>query len=82
MTEQVPPHDVDPDLEDRAHEEMRSEPEPEQTRTGVAAVDDVLAEVDRLDGAPLDEHLGTYERAHEALRSALDADPGEPGEPA
>ncbi len=65
MTEQVPPEAADHDLE-------------EPTRTGVPAVDDVLAEVDRLDDVPLDEHLATYERAHESLRSALDADPSEP----
>ncbi len=51
---------------------------PEPTHTGVPAVDDVLAEVDRLDDAPLEEHLPAFEKAHEALRSALDADPGEP----
>jgi|SRR5512133_1649571 hypothetical protein len=45
-------------------------------RTGVPAVDEVLAEVDGLDDRPLDEHLATFERAHETLRSALDADPG------
>lgn len=45
-------------------------------RTGVPAVDEVLAEVDGLDDRPLDEHLATFERAHETLRSALDADQG------
>jgi hypothetical protein len=84
MIEQVPPQapeDVDEDL-DPDHEDVGQHVVPsasgEPTRTGVPAVDDVLADVDRLDGVPLDEHLAAFERAHESLRSALDADPGEP----
>ena len=80
MTEQVPPQaaeDVDPDHEDVGQHDVPFASE-EPTRTGVPAVDDVLADVDRLDGVPLDEHLAAFERAHESLRSALDADPGEP----
>ena len=55
--------------------------------TGVPAVDQVLADVDRLDDLPLDEHLGAFERAHDSLRSALDAQPDDgasehPGESA
>jgi hypothetical protein len=53
----------------------------EPPTTGVAEVDQVLLEVDDLAEVPLEEHLGRFERAHEALRSALDADPGDPGEP-
>jgi hypothetical protein len=53
-------------------------PPTEPTRTGVPAVDDVLSEVDQLDERPLDEHLAAFERAHDSLRSALDAEPGEP----
>lgn len=45
--------------------------------TGVPAVDQVLVDVDRLDDLPLDEHLGAFERAHDSLRSALDAQPDE-----
>lgn len=69
MTEQVPPTGLPAD-----------EPSPpaEPIRTGVPAVDEVLADVDRLDDRPLDEHLAAFERAHDALRSALDAEPGEP----
>jgi hypothetical protein len=80
MTEQVPPEaveHVDPDLEGDPHEDAATSPE-EILRTGVPAVDDVLADVDRLAEAPLDEHLGAYERAHLSLRAALDDDPGEP----
>jgi hypothetical protein len=80
MTEQVPPQaaeDVDPDPEDVGQHDVPS-PSEEPTRTGVPAVDDVLADVDRLDDVPLDEHLAAFERAQESLRSALDADPGEP----
>jgi hypothetical protein len=77
MTEQVPPTAVD---------------EPyTPTTTGVPEVDRVIADVDRLDDLPLEVHLGAFERAHDALRAALDARPdvqtgvetGEhPGEPA
>jgi hypothetical protein len=80
MTEQVPPQsaeDVDPDHEDVRGPDLPSAPE-EPTRTGVPAVDDVLADVEALDGVPLDEHLAAFERAHESLRSALDTDPGDP----
>lgn len=57
------------------------------TTTGVAAVDQVLADVDRIDELPLEEQLGAFERAHESLRSALDAQPSDapsdrPGDPA
>jgi hypothetical protein len=75
MTEQVPPTGID-------------DPGPdESTTTGVPAVDQVLADVDRLDELPLDEHLGAFERAHDSLRSALDAGPDDlagehPGDPA
>jgi hypothetical protein len=77
MTEQVPPTVTD---------------EPDApTTTGVPEVDRVLSDIDGLDHLPLEEHLGAFERAHDALRSALDARPepqtgeqiGEqPGEPA
>src|SRR4051812_48370586 len=71
----------DPGFEDPGfdHEDHRDVAAAEESlRTGVPAVDDVLADVDRLDDAPLDEHLAAFERAHDSLRSALDADPGEP----
>lgn len=43
--------------------------------TGVASVDRVLGDLDALDDLPLEEHIGAFERAHESLRSALDAPP-------
>jgi len=43
--------------------------------TGVPAVDAVIAAVDGLDGRPLEEHVTTFETAHEQLRRALDAAP-------
>jgi hypothetical protein len=61
------------------------------TTTGVPAVDHVLADVDRLDEVPVEEHLGAFERAHDSLRAALDAPPSDqakdrphhrPGDPA
>src|SRR5262245_18017719 len=54
----------------------------EPTWTGVPAVDEVLRGMDELDQLPLEEHLGQFEHAHETLRSALDGDPIEPGDPA
>jgi hypothetical protein len=80
MTEQVPQRgpderDPEPDTTPPGHEPIAST---EPTRTGVAAVDQVLEEVDRLDELPLDEHPSAFEHAHDALRSALDAEPGEP----
>jgi hypothetical protein len=71
MTEQVPPLGfVEADAEQTAPTEVDLGG---PTTTGVAAVDQVLADVDRLDGLPLEEHLGAFERAHESLRAALDA---------
>jgi len=48
--------------------------EPETTgpgTTGLAAVDDVLASLDRLDALPVEEHVAVFESAHEGLRAAL-----------
>jgi hypothetical protein len=39
----------------------------------------VLSEVARLDELPVEEHLATFERAHDSLRSALDAPGDESG---
>jgi len=43
--------------------------------TGVEAVDRVLEEVAALADAPVDQHVPVFERAHEQLRRALDAQP-------
>jgi hypothetical protein len=88
MTEQVPQPETSPEtgpeVED-GHEDgdgPESVGDERDSRTGVPAVDDVLAEVDGLDDRPLEEHLATFERAHERLRAALDADPGDGADPA
>ncbi|WP_210651774.1 hypothetical protein [Nocardioides sp. SYSU D00065] len=47
-------------------------------RTGVTAVDAVLAEVAALADAPVADHVAVFERAHEQLRRALDAQPDSP----
>jgi hypothetical protein len=79
MTEQVPPETAEHVVADHEDAGRHDPADPtEQLHTGVPAVDDVLADIDRLDDAPLDEHLAAFERAHDSLRSALDADPGEP----
>lgn len=79
MTEQAPPQQPEwTDEESGADVPDETGAPVEPTRTGVAAVDEVLAGVDRLDDTPLDGHLAAFERAHDSLRSALDADPGDP----
>ncbi|WP_036489179.1 hypothetical protein [Nocardioides sp. Iso805N] len=45
-------------------------------RTGVTAVDEVLAAVDDLSDAPVEQHAAVFGSGHDALRRALDADPG------
>ncbi len=47
----------------------------EDALTGVPAVDAVLSEVAGLAGLPVADHVGVFERAHDQLRRALDADP-------
>jgi len=53
-------------------DETPEQPE-EPTRTGNEAVDRVLASLDGLDDAPVEEHVAVFERAHEQLRAALDS---------
>lgn len=48
--------------------------------TGVEAVDRVLAEVAALADAPVDQHVPVFERAHDRLRRALDAQPESSGD--
>ncbi len=69
MTEQVPP--TTPESMGRGEES--SIPEAETTSSGVPAVDTVLADLDRVDAAPFEQHLAMFEHAHESLRAALDA---------
>jgi len=49
---------------------------PEQAEsTGVPAVDEVLQRVSQVAERPVSEHVEVFERAHEQLRRALDAQP-------
>jgi len=48
---------------------------PGSERTGVPRVDRVLAEVEGVNALPVAERVAVFERAHEELRRALDADP-------
>ncbi|NYE38188.1 nitrogenase molybdenum-iron protein alpha/beta subunit [Nocardioides cavernae] len=48
--------------------------------TGIEAVDRVLAEVTAVVDAPVGEHVQVFERAHEQLRRALDAQPDPAGD--
>lgn len=43
--------------------------------TGVESVDRVLAEMAALAESPVDQHVQVFERAHDQLRRALDAQP-------
>lgn len=47
----------------------------ESLRTGTVAVDEVLDSLEGLDDLSVDEHVAVFERAHQTLRSALDARP-------
>jgi hypothetical protein len=71
------PDEQDPES-DAASQSLEPAASAEPVRTGVPSVDRVLDDVDRLDELPLDEHLSAFERAHDALRSELDSEPGEP----
>jgi hypothetical protein len=79
MTEQTPPPGpLEPEEPTLTAETASDEPpigDVDPTRTGLPAVDAVLAEIDDLDDLPLDQHLATYERAHDTLRSTLDGVP-------
>ncbi len=48
---------------------MEEQPE----ATGVASVDQVLADVAAVADAPVSDHVEVFERAHDQLRRALDA---------
>ncbi|MBD3948064.1 hypothetical protein [Nocardioides ganghwensis] len=56
-----------------------SEVSTDHESTGVEAVDRVLAEVAGLADSPVDQHVQVFERAHDQLRRALDAQPEAPG---
>jgi hypothetical protein len=77
MTEEFSPRGPDEALERDAAADEEPAPQGDPPPTGVPGVDAVLAEIDDLDQLPLDQHLAAFERAHDALRSALDtpADP-------
>jgi hypothetical protein len=78
MTEQAPEEfhpSVDDDEAVEASEVSEGFEPGSPVATGVASVDRVLSELDGLDELPLDDHIGAFERAHESLRSALDAPP-------
>jgi hypothetical protein len=53
-----------------------SEVSTDHESTGVEAVDRVLTEVAALADSPVDQHVQVFERAHDQLRRALDAQPG------
>ena len=67
--ESGPNDDADPVFLDDSGDHTGAE-----VRTGDARVDEVLAGLSDLDGLPVDEHAGVFERAHDSLRKALDPD--------
>ena len=77
MTEQPPstdPESWEPEAQSDGQSVVETAAvEAETPTTGLPAVDQVVSDLDRLDDAPLDEHLEAFERAHETLRSSLDA---------
>ncbi len=55
--------------------EQRPETPVDGGSTGVPAVDRVLADVAAVAGTPVGGHVAVFERAHDQLRRALDAQP-------
>lgn len=76
MSEQVPA-DPFPEGSDLDEGSPNGPIQPDRVRTGVPSIDRVLDDVDGLDGAPLEEHLAVFERAHHGLRAALDEAPSD-----
>ncbi len=63
-------------VDEQAHEPVATAgPAPEIESTGVGSVDQVLVDVAAVADAPVAEHVQVFERAHEQLRRALDAQP-------
>ena len=63
----------EPEFAPDGHESEQDAARDEETpSTGVAAVDEVLATVQALEGRPVEEHVAVFEQAHERLRRALD----------
>lgn len=66
-------YDDEPEFAAERHEPEQGAAGQEETpSTGVAAVDEVLATVQALEGRPVEEHVAVFEQAHERLRRALD----------
>jgi hypothetical protein len=42
---------------------------------GVPAVDEALAQLEKLEDRPVDEHPAVFEAVHASLRAVLSADP-------
>lgn len=69
------PHGLVEELTSRSSQSPNPFVEPVQPdlhRTGVSAVDDVLASMQSLAGLPVQDHVAIFEQAHDRLRRALD----------
>lgn len=75
MSEQAPDGLHPPEVASEQAEPGAPDEPSGRLRTGASSVDSVLEDLEGLDDLPLDEHVSAFERAHESLRSALDADP-------
>ena len=63
-------------VDEQAHESGATSQSPQGIEsTGDESVDRVLADVAALADAPVADHVQVFERAHEQLRRALDAQP-------
>lgn len=71
--EEAPEGDVD--AVEAAELESATVDPTEPVRTGNPRVDAVLDSLESLDDLPVSDHVAVFERAHDELRQALDADP-------
>ena len=72
----APDDDLDhPAPDEPAPDELAPDELAEPVRAGNPRVDAVLDSLEDLQDLPVSEHVAVFERAHEELRRALDADP-------
>lgn len=75
VTDATSPEPDEADGAPSAEPADRARPPIDYEPTGVESVDRVLADVATVAERPVGEHVEVFERAHEQLRRALDAQP-------
>lgn len=76
MSDSSRPTDVRPSpAEAEGHTDGDAVRDAVSERTGVPEVDGVLAEIESVGELPVADRVEVFERAHERLRRALEADP-------